>query len=81
MASATSTSSRPHSSTVLESYASLFPGYALNVDDSAALGTDPSRTDADGDGLTDYFELYTGWIVLRHDGSVSARVLRPAHRR
>jgi cysteine-rich repeat protein len=48
----------------------IFPGFELNADDSAMLGTDPTSTDADGDGLLDNQELYVGWQVVRHDGTV-----------
>jgi cysteine-rich repeat protein len=55
----------------LGAFSALFPGYALDATKSAALGTDPTKTDSDGDGLRDNDELFTGWQVVRADGTVS----------
>lgn len=54
----------------------LFPGdhvtffYGSDLDrdgltnrEEELLGTDPSLYDTDGDGLSDYFEVYEGWMV------------------
>lgn len=50
--------------------AEIFPGFELEADDSAALGTDPTSVDSDHDGVRDNVELNVGWQVVRYDGTV-----------
>jgi hypothetical protein len=47
----------------------FFPGFSMDPSTSKAYGTSPTNADTDGDNLTDSFELFSGWIVTRIDGT------------